>query len=178
MIVDYRMHHRYAGIGSRETPAGALRSMSAIASTLEDRGLILRSGGAPGADQAFEAGVSKEAAKEIYLPWRLFEFNPSPRFEISQAALDMAAKYHPAWYRCTPAAKKLHARNCYQVLGEDLKTPSLFVVCWTRGGLGGGGTGQAIRIARAHDVPVFDLGMYHHAHVMREISYILDGGCL
>lgn len=177
-MTDERTRHRYAGIGSRETPAGALRSMWTLASALEDRGLVLRSGGAPGADQAFEAGVSAPDAKEIYLPWRMFEFNPSPRFNITQAALDMAARYHPAWYRCTPAAKKLHARNCYQVLGEDLKTPSLFVVCWTRGGLGGGGTGQAIRIARAHDIPVFDLGLYSYAHVVREILYILDGGSL
>ena len=178
MAVDDRRHHRYAGVGSRETPTGVLRSMSALASTLEDRGLILRSGGAPGADQAFESGVSNPEAKEIYLPWRLFELNPSDRYKISQAAFDMAAKYHPAWYRLSEAARKLHARNCYQVLGEDLKTPSLFLVCWTRGGLGGGGTGQAIRIARAHDVPVFDLGLYSYRHVVGEISYILDGGRL
>jgi hypothetical protein len=32
------------------------------------------------------------------------------------------------------------------------------VICWTSRGLGGGGTGQAIRIAKAHKIPVFDLG--------------------
>ncbi|HRY03076.1 MAG TPA: hypothetical protein P5256_08115, partial [Beijerinckiaceae bacterium] len=32
-----------------------------------------------------------------------------------------------------------------------------FVICWTKDARGGGGTGQAIRLARAHGVPVFDL---------------------
>jgi hypothetical protein len=30
-------------------------------------------------------------------------------------------------------------------------------LCWTKGAAGGGGTGQAIRIARSRDIPVFDL---------------------
>ncbi len=48
----------------------------------------------------------------------------------------------------------LQARNCYQILGEDLKTPSLFVVCWHTGS---GGTTQAVRLARKHNIPVFNL---------------------
>ena len=52
----------------------------------------------------------------------------------------------------------MHIRNVAQVLGNDLKDHSRFVVCWTKGGLGQGGTGQAIRIARKFCVPVFDLG--------------------
>lgn len=49
-------------------------------------------------------------------------------------------------------------RNTYQVLGPDLKTHSEFVLCWTPSGRGEGGTGQAIRIARAYHIPVYDLG--------------------
>lgn len=54
---------------------------------------------------------------------------------------------------------KLHARNCYQVLGADLRTPTQFVICWTPRGSGEGGTGQALRIAKAYNIPIFDLAI-------------------
>jgi hypothetical protein len=44
------------------------------------------------------------------------------------------------------------------VLGHDLRSPSRFVVCWTADGRATGGTGQAIRIAEAYAVPVFNFG--------------------
>jgi hypothetical protein len=50
------------------------------------------------------------------------------------------------------------ARNSFQVLGEDLETPATCVICWTPGGKGDGGTGQALRIARHYDVPIIDIG--------------------
>ena len=50
------------------------------------------------------------------------------------------------------------ARNALQVLGTDGQTPVDFIMCWTPNGSGSGGTGQAIRIARALNIPVFDLG--------------------
>ncbi len=55
------------------------------------------------------------------------------------------------------------ARNCYQVLGEDLSTPVDFVVCWTPDGAESetsrktGGTGQAIRIAADLGIRVYNL---------------------
>lgn len=55
-------------------------------------------------------------------------------------------------------AKKLQARNSHQVLGLDLNTPSDFIICWTKGGKGIGGTGQALRIAKAYNIPIFDCG--------------------
>lgn len=88
------------------------------------------------------------------------------RCVISQAALDLAAKFHPAWNRCSPAAKKLHARNGFIVLGPNLNDPVKLVVAWTPGGLGGGGTGQALRIAQAYGIPVVDLGQYSDQEAM------------
>ena len=49
------------------------------------------------------------------------------------------------------------ARNCHQVLGQDLKTPVDFIVCWTKDGGESGGTGQALRIARDLNIPVYNL---------------------
>jgi peptidoglycan/xylan/chitin deacetylase (PgdA/CDA1 family) len=65
----------------------------------------------------------------------------------------IAEKYHPAWTRCSPGAKKLHARNSHQILGKDLQTPCDFVVCWSDGS---GGTEQALRIAKDYNVPIYN----------------------
>lgn len=149
----------YAGIGSRKTPSDILRLMKAIGRNLADKGWILRSGGAAGADYAFEQGAKSVygAKTEIYLA-----------SAANQAALDLAAKFHPAWDACSDYAKRLHARNCFQVLGRDLNTPSKFIICWTPDGSEGettqatGGTGQAIRIAHHYDIPIFNLQRVEH----------------
>lgn len=150
----------YTGIGSRETPQKMLDFMIETAILLDWDGYTLRSGGAEGADSAFAQGATESGhyPPEIYLPWKGFNGNTSPLLP-SPEAFELAAKYHPAWNRCRRGARALHARNCHQVLGKDLKTPSEFVVCWTPDGSGSGGTGQAIRIAKAHKIPVYDLAI-------------------
>lgn len=148
----------YAGIGSRETPPEILELMTRIAKTLNAKGFVLRSGGADGADTAFENGAS-EKHKRIYLPWP--RFNGRRRGIVCGTApslVGIAAKYHPAWRICSRGAKMLHTRNVAQVLGyHPEEQHSEFIVCWTPGAKGLGGTGQAIRIAKAHGIPVYDL---------------------
>lgn len=166
----------YTGIGSRKSPYEALVVMRHVAHTLATKGLLLRSGGAEGADMAFEGGCDEaRGTKQIYLPWKRFNKNPSPFYEQSEAAMQMAQKFHPAWHMCTPGAKKMHARNCYQVLGEDLKSPSLFVLCWTWEDKGG--TLQAVRIADANNIPVYNLkadGNCDYNKVMEFCNGILE----
>lgn len=156
----------YAGIGSRETPDSVLLTMIEAAQNLAAQGYTLRSGGADGADSAFELGAN---LKEIWLPWLGFNGSDSKLLPTKEAFI-MAGKFHPAWHKCSAAARKLHARNCHQVLGKDLATPSEFIMCWTKGALGGGGTGQAIRIAKAHNVPVYDLADPHVCLPMNQIN--------
>jgi hypothetical protein len=144
----------YAGIGSRKTPANFLEKFEKIGAFLAKKGYVLRSGGANGADSAFERGCdSVSGEKEIYLPWKGFNGNESPFHNVSDNAIKMAEKFHPAWHKVSNAGKLLHARNCYQILGNDLRTPSSFVVCWTPKT---GGTQQAIRVAKAHNVLVLN----------------------
>jgi len=147
----------YAGIGSRGTPPEILSFMTDIANFLSDTGYILRSGGAPGADTAFEAGVPDPTKKEIYLPWKGFNGNGSHRYRVTDAALKLASEFHPAWDKLSYGARKLMGRNGYQVLGFDLSTPSDFLICWTRDGKLLGGTSQAIKIAWSRDIPVYNL---------------------
>ena len=74
--------------------------------------------------------------------------------------LAIAADLHPVWHRCSPAARKLHARNV-SILAVDTDAPVDAVACWTRDGLPNGGTGMAIRIARHYGIPVLNLGVMH-----------------
>lgn len=147
----------YAGIGSRETPKEFLDLFTRVAKYLSTKDCVLRSGGAKGSDQAFESGAIH---KEIYLPWKGFEGNNSNLIVKDERAFEIAEKYHPRWAYLSQGAQKLQARNSHQILGHDLNSPSDFVICWTKGGKGDGGTGQAIRIAKDYNIPVFDCGNF------------------
>jgi hypothetical protein len=159
------MELHYTGIGSRKTPEYVLEQMREIAARLarvsggmgENR-CVLRSGGADGADSAFESGCDQMLGeKEIYLPWKKFngrDIGAAYIYPPTPEAFRMAAKFHPAWGRCSYGARALHARNSHQILGEDLETPSSFVVCWHQNT---GGTMQAIRIANHYRITVYNL---------------------
>lgn len=156
----------YAGIGSRETPRFVLREFWHIGQALAQRGIVLRSGGADGADSAFEGGCdSVHGPKQIFLPWDGFQGRHEDRTPcrrvyvgVGPQALGLAASVHPAWASCGRGGRALHARNGYQVLGPKLDTPVDFIVCWTKNAQGQGGTGQALRIAQARGITVYDLG--------------------
>lgn len=148
----------YAGIGSRQTPSHILDLMTKIGRALAERGVILRSGAADGADAAFERGCDQvQGTKEIYLPWRGFNNHRSPFIGASPEAMDIAAKFHPAWDKLTAPVMNLHARNVHQVLGRNLNDPVARVICWTPNASGSGGTGQALRIAKAYRIEIHDL---------------------
>lgn len=155
----------YAGIGSRQTPENILEIMEDIAKDLGFLRFILRSGGAGGADSAFEKGALEANGKtEIYLPWKNFRSKNGICKEDISEALIIAELFHPSWQWLSTPARKLMARNTFQVLSLDETIPnSSFVVCWTPGGgenkttKDDGGTGQCIRIAKAYNIPVFNL---------------------
>lgn len=142
----------YTGVGSRKTPMEVRAVMKMIAEKHASLGYTLRSGGAVGADAAFEAGAGPNK--------RIFYAR-----EATQQAMEIAAAYHKAWDRLSQYVKKLHGRNAFQVLGERLDTPSRGLLCWTPDGCEchetrtviTGGTGTAISIADAYGVPVTNL---------------------
>lgn len=151
----------YAGIGSRETPLDILDYFEKLGAFFSIKGIKLRSGHAGGSDMAFENGCDKvKGDKEIYLPWNGFNGSNSKLVVSNPKAFEIAQKYHPYWHNLKQGAQKLQARNSHQVLGQDLETPSAFVICWTKKGKGSGGTGQAIRIAKDYNIPIFDAGSY------------------
>lgn len=160
----------YAGVGSRETPPDVLNLIRSIGSAMERGGWRLRSGGAPGADTAFQKSVKASKNKTIYLPWRIFNNNvagyhgcwDASKLPAWNAALATVDRYHPEPNKLSEAGRKLMARNAFQVLGPDLKTPADMVLCWTPGGKVTGGTGQALRIAIDYDIVIVNLGNDRH----------------
>ncbi len=56
-------------------------------------------------------------------------------------------------------SKKLHARNCFQILGYDLNSPSEFIICWTKSGKLVGGTAQGLRIAIKYNIKIYNLAI-------------------
>ena len=168
------------GIGSRETPQSEMDLLTRIAVAAEKRGMRGRSGGAGGADLAFERGFTDPKNIDVIVPWKGFlpkgmtqrdvdAFLGRPRpasgpgapvmlpWAKRQEAEEKASHYHPAWHKCSPGAKSLHTRNIPQVVGLELDRPADLVVAWTIDGKATGGTGQAIRMAQDIGVPVANL---------------------
>ncbi len=164
-------------VGSRETPKEILVLMEKLAYKLAQWGWCGRSGAAGGADTCLEEGVYRSldgtpiasGRMEIYLPWKDFNGRCSsnqgyytlPDMPNKKEAEELASELHPAWENCSQGAKKLHSRNIYQVLGQDLKTPSKFLVCYAQPvGTDGhvkGGTGTAVKLALDNNVEVFNM---------------------
>lgn len=165
----------YAGVGARVTPEAICASMVSIGEQLSDKWL-LRSGFSGKADMAFGKGAENgQGAFEMYLPWEGFNSAPieDERFIVPQWTVELldiaeqAYNYDPLvraghktnWRGLKDTTKCLMARNVPQVLGLDLRTLARMVVCYTKNGMDIGGTGQAIRVAKMLNIPVFNL--YH-----------------
>ncbi len=158
---------KYTGIGARTTPDDILSSMKTLAQSLSVDGYILRSGGADGADCAFEQGCDWIGGdKEIYLPWKGFNGNNSDLYDPpNKAAIIAESIYGSKWKYINNGVKALMSRNIQQVSGRDLNDNSMFVLCWTPDGCESaktrtqktGGTGQAIEYADTLNIPIFNL---------------------
>ena len=149
----------YTGIGSRDVGQHTAAKLKTIATELAELGYVLRSGAADGCDQAFESGAGKKA--DIYLPWKGFNNSKSTLFDLpkSREAYDIAKSIHPAWGELTGGGRRMHIRNVFQVLGDDLDDPSQFLICWTRLGREMGGTRTALVLAKQHNIPIFNFGL-------------------
>lgn len=183
----------YTGIGSRETPKDILKLMEDIAFKLAQKGYILRSGAAGGADTAFEIGTKAYDAEtsdgfncptlaQLYIPWASFAsydeyykdwYKVLDRMSKKAEAYQLASETHPAWDKCSKGAKALHARNTFQILGPSLNNPSIFLICWAKIDKHGnikGGTATAWNLAKAHGVPCFNL--YNEEDKQRLIKFV------
>jgi hypothetical protein len=149
----------YAGIGSRETPRDICKLFETIGEELANRKVLLRSGGAQGADEAFETGCKRvNGYRDIYLPWAKFRNNDSMLYDVTSEAMELAEKFHPAWDKLADSGRLLMGRNSHILFGDELIRPVDFIICWTNEGLTVGGTGQCLRMAESFYIPIFNLG--------------------
>ena len=153
----------FAGIGSREAPQNILDKMSVLSYELTNAGYTLRSGHAEGADYAFEKDAQQA---DIYLPWSRFNYIKLGSFAhhnyyvvptTDKEAFESVSRFHPKPSMLSPGAIKLMARNYRQIVGQNGKPNSEFVICWTKNGEKIGGTAQAIKIAESFNIPVYNL---------------------
>lgn len=160
-------------VGSRSTHESVIPLIHKIAEKLIPSGYILRSGAAAGMDTFAEnAFLQAGGTAEIYLPWKGFNGHDSPNYDISYDALDLARRIHPNWAACSQAAAKLHARNCYQVLGKDLKTPSRLIIFWAQeiNGKIQGGTATAVNLGKLRNIPVYNLLNVSEYSLLKELD--------
>jgi len=172
------MKFTYTLVGSRRAPPAALSKLRALACALACRGAVGRSGGATGCDEQLELGV-----RDRY-----------PGADcVGKFAYAMAGDTHPRWARMPDTSRALHARNVHAVLGAECDIPSDILVCWKPDAADGslsrptcsatGGTGQAIRVAAAHGVPVYNLASEFDEMVLadrlaRELGVATEEWCL
>lgn len=152
-----------ACVGSRDVPFGVKERLLALGGLVVYQGHVLRTGNAPGADQAFAAGGNAQdpAKVHLFLPWEGFEFRArrpgnrvvvAPDPEVDPGLYQEAERLHPRWDLLDDPAKRLMARNVLTLRGAAM---CLAWPNWQK--QGGGGTGQALRYCQAHQVPLIDL---------------------
>lgn len=161
----------YTGIGSRKAPLPILRRAQELGKELALKGFIGRSGKAEGMDEAFMRGFGEAGVSSFvnYLPYPSFresllappgcvDVSSYPDHIWKEAIMVARGVYGKGWFEITPGARDLHTRNVFQVLGDDLKTPSEFILYWAepegRNAVKGG-TNTAFQVAKAYRITTF-----------------------
>lgn len=88
----------------------------------------------------------------------------------------IASQLHGNWNNCDSFAKGMHMRNIHQILGYDLKHPVNAVITWCdvdNYGQPIGGTRTALNLAKAHNIPIFNLNSPNHKEVLLQIRDFL-----
>ena len=145
----------YAGLGARQPPPDVQDLLRRAAAFLAARGWMCRSGGAPGAAAACEAGAlaglraGAPGGLTVYLPWPTFGRGQRAYLALGArgaglrvavlgeprpAAFARAARHHPDWTRLALGDRARHARDVHLLLGPGLDAPAAFVLCWTADG--------------------------------------------
>lgn len=176
----------YAGIGSRKISVEEEIYITDLAKKFSEKGFILYSGHADGADMAFEKGADPDKSV-IWLPWEGFNgklFTEKAFVVGGRNDRKDTLKYHPNYKSLYRSAKGLMIRNSFQVLGDPPVYPMVdFVVCCSDPlrrstlGLGDGvqgGTGHAIRIANAYYIPWFNIRVLEERKRLEEFLSVQE----
>lgn len=151
----------WTGVGSRKAPHPAFLLGIRIGKLMRQYDLDHRGGDAVGMDKAFLIGMNDTSRSHAYSIRDKEGCINATRYERFDDAMAIAKSLHPNWKACGPDARKLHARNAFQILGTSLNDPSEFVAFWAppagpRTHEVIGGTNTAVKIAYEWDIPLFN----------------------
>ena len=159
----------YVGAGMSTAPKDTLDLMEDAAQMLAAEGVHLRTGCGQGPCEAFVRGAKDPSLYSIFLPaltWGNLSVNQPSVYAAYdkhlanfEYATNYGRKFYPDWVGQAGTVQFMMAMVSYQVLGKDLLDPAGFVLCWTPDGIGRDTTAQVIRLAQAHSIPIFDLGI-------------------
>ena len=172
----------YAGIGTRgnkgKLPKGVKEKLAKIAKSLEKQGLTLRTGEGVGSDAAFKNAVKDSSKRKVYTKyhaakntWGEGKTSTGPQaFKIMVHTLpdvndhvvlkNGKLKVKNSGNDVKTTTKQLYARNCFQILGGNLKSPVDFIVCYSpldEDGNPTPGTRYSLYLAKLMNIPVFNL---------------------
>ena len=166
-VIDYNtpvnFYKSYAGIGDSKTPDHVQSEMRDIAIELNKKNYILRTSGVSIPDSCFEEHSDDT---EIYLPWKDFNNSTSKIYKYPKECRTIAAIFNNRhWENLSFSVQAMLVRNVCIILGQDLKSPIHFLICWTPDGIENisektsrtGFISHPISIANAAKIPVFNL---------------------
>lgn len=179
MNMNHPLHFKiFTGIGPRSITSDTEKLIVSVSEKLYEMGYVLRSGGAWGSDTKFEEPyVSSPDRLEVYLPWNGFNSRVVGEgyYLINKSKINLLYSlvnfFHPNSSNLRYSVRSLMMRNCHQVLGYELNIPSQFVLIGTdkikldknsRIYDCDGGTGFAVRLAYANNIPVYSLTYKPH----------------
>lgn len=158
---DLTLYKPYVVVANKDVPQEVISKFKQLAKELEDQGFTVRT------DAADMLGSVIEAFDkcETYLPWKGFNDKISKNTWNSERSKSIAKMFHPSFDSMKPAIQAFLARNARLVLGQDLTSPSMFILVWSADGAETkiertaqtGQVGHHIAIANAMRIPVFNL---------------------
>jgi hypothetical protein len=157
----------FAGIGTRGATAREIGTIIEVCASLSALGGWCYSGNADGCDIACQTGAGKQST--AWIPWPRFNFQVYDAEALCGDVVDAgegkrgrkyAEEAFPNLASAKQGVQKIMTRNAYQVIGDKSHPRVAFVLCCADPDpvrIVAGGTGQAVRIATALKIPVFNL---------------------
>lgn len=171
-----------ACIGSRGLKLSEIFACEAIGRAIAERGWELHTGNAQGADQAFAKGANEVNPKTVHLhlPWFKYERQAIVPGNVVRTVDDLAleelewyteiaARHHPAWGHLSQGVRKLMIRNGMIILPR-LGHPVTCTVAWPSDKMGGGGTGQGMRMSGEVKATLIDLTQTNPEWVVKMVQ--------
>jgi hypothetical protein len=171
-----------ACIGSRGLKVSEILACEAIGRAIVERGWELHTGNAKGADQAFARGGNTVNPNKVHLhlPWHKYERDAISvgNFvrtveDLTQKELvwysDFARRHHPAWNHLSQGVRKLMVRNGMIIVPWE-GMPVNVTIAWPSDKMGGGGTGQGMRMTGEMDSTLIDLTQTNPDWVLKMVS--------